>query len=74
MIERGAPRSSAEVDEYHFRRPLRAKELLPAVAIGLAVGLAAFYVAALFEQRTPLRPGRHRPGAPPDDGFWEAGG
>lgn len=40
--------------EYVYRRELEARELVPAIGLGLGVGLAAFYVARLFIQRTPL--------------------
>jgi hypothetical protein len=39
---------------YTYRRHLEPSELLPAVGIGIGAGLAAFYVARLFLQRTPL--------------------
>jgi hypothetical protein len=39
---------------YYFRRPLKAKDYVSALAIGLAAGVAAFYVATRFSQRTPL--------------------
>ena len=41
---------------YVYRRPLAGRDLLPALGVGLAVGLGAFYVARLFLQRTPLEP------------------
>jgi hypothetical protein len=45
--------------EYSYRRPLRMRELLPAIGIGIGVGVFAFYVTRLLLQRTPLRiPGR----------------
>ncbi|HEY0971456.1 MAG TPA: hypothetical protein VGE02_10870 [Gemmatimonadales bacterium] len=40
--------------EYVYRRRLEPRELLPAVGAAVGVGLAAFYVARLFLQRTPL--------------------
>lgn len=40
--------------EYVYRRKLETPELLPAMGVGLGLGLAAFYVARLFLQRTPL--------------------
>ena len=43
--------------EYTYRRDLRPVELFPAIGVGIAVGLAAFYVATLLTQRTPLVPG-----------------
>jgi hypothetical protein len=47
--------------DYTYRRELRPAELLPAIGAGVAVGLAAFYVATLFLQRTPLVPGPLEP-------------
>ena len=46
---------------YTYRRDLKAGELIPALGAGLAVGVAAFYVATLFLQRTPLVPGPLEP-------------
>lgn len=42
--------------EYYYRRQLGAKDLLPAVSVGVAVGLAGFYLVQLLIQRTPLVP------------------
>jgi hypothetical protein len=42
--------------EYYYRRQLGAKDLLPAVGVGAAIGLAAFYIVQLLIQRTPLVP------------------
>ena len=47
--------------EYVYRRELRPAELIPAIGAGIAVGLAAFYVARLYLQRTPLVPGPLEP-------------
>jgi hypothetical protein len=53
---------------YYYRRRLEVRELLPAIAVGVGAGLAAFYVARLLAQRTPLvldraaRPPRRREG------------
>ncbi len=41
--------------EYSYRRPLRLREVLPAIGIGIGAGLFAFYVTRLMLQRTPLR-------------------
>jgi hypothetical protein len=41
--------------EYSYRRPLRLRELLPAIGLGLGAGLFAFYVTRLLLQRTPLK-------------------
>ncbi len=40
--------------EYYYRRKLGAKDYLPAAGVGLAAGLAAFYLVQLLIQRTPL--------------------
>ena len=42
--------------EYYYRRQLGAKDLLPAVGVGVAAGLAGFYLVQLLIQRTPLVP------------------
>jgi hypothetical protein len=39
---------------YYYRRRLGVRELLPAIAVGVGAGLAAFYLARLLAQRTPL--------------------
>ena len=39
---------------YYYRRPLNSEDFLPALVVGVGVGLAAFYVARLFRQRTLL--------------------
>ena len=64
-----SPRQTTRLDGYVYRRPLRGSELLPAVGIGVAAGLTAFYVARLFLQRTPLLPedrrlGKHHASGP----------
>lgn len=53
MLKREAPRTRSE---YVYRRRLEARELAPALGVGLAVGAAVFYVTYLFLQRTPLDP------------------
>jgi hypothetical protein len=55
MLKREVPRTRTE---YVYRRPLDARDLLPALGVGIGVGAIAFYVAYLFLQRTPLDPGR----------------
>ena len=57
-----SPRPTARLAGYTYRRPLDGRELLPAVGVGIAAGLAAFYVARLFIQRTPLLPEERRRG------------
>jgi hypothetical protein len=42
--------------EYYYRRRLGAKDLIPAIGVGLATGLAGFYIVQLLIQRTPLVP------------------
>jgi hypothetical protein len=39
---------------YYFRRSLTTRDYLLATGIGLGIGLAAFYLATRFVQRTPL--------------------
>ena len=39
---------------YVFRRELELVETLPAIGAGIVTGLAAYYVARLLLQRTPL--------------------
>jgi hypothetical protein len=41
-------------DSYVYRRELELAEMLPAIGAGIVTGLAAFYVARLLLQRTPL--------------------
>lgn len=50
--------------EYYYRRQVGAKDLLPAVGVGVAVGLAGFYIVQLLIQRTPLVPQGELPRAP----------
>jgi hypothetical protein len=39
---------------YTIRRPVPARSLLPAVGVGVAVGLAAFYVVRVLLERQPV--------------------
>lgn len=48
------PRLHRADTEYSYRRHLRWHEMLPAIGVGIGVGLLAFYVARLLLQRTPL--------------------
>jgi hypothetical protein len=57
-----SPRPTARLEGYVYRRPLTGTELLPAVGVGVAAGLAVFYVVRLFLQRTPLLPEERRLG------------
>ena len=67
--EKRSPRLTTRLDGYVYRRALNATELLPAVGVGVAAGLVAFYVARLFLERTPLLPedrrlGKHHASGP----------
>jgi len=54
------PRPTTRLEGYVFRRPLSGRELLPALGAGIVTGLAGFYVARLFLERTPLLPEERR--------------
>lgn len=56
------PRLTTRLDGYVYRRQLAGRELLPALGAAVVTGLAAFYVARLFLQRTPLLPEERRAG------------
>jgi hypothetical protein len=56
------PRLTTRLDGYVYRRRLDARELIPAIGAGIVTGLAAFYVARLFLERTPLLPEERRIG------------
>ncbi len=43
-------------EDYYYRRRLGATELMPAIGVGIAAGLAGFYLVQLLVQRTPLVP------------------
>jgi hypothetical protein len=58
MIELDHPDSPPFGDEYYYRRSLTPREALPAVGVGIGVGLIAFYLAKILLERTPLRPER----------------
>jgi hypothetical protein len=55
-------REIARLEGYVYRRTLSAWELVPAVGAGIVTGLAAFYLARLFLERTPLLPEDRRIG------------
>ena len=44
----------AHLPGYTIRRPLGVRSLLPAVGVGVAVGLAAFYVTRVLLERVPV--------------------
>jgi hypothetical protein len=58
MFESDHPSSPLFADEYYYRRPLTPRELVPALGVGLGVGLVTFYIARVLLERTPLRPER----------------
>ena len=43
-------------EDYYYRRHLSATDLVPAIGVGIAAGLAGFYLVQLLIQRTPLVP------------------
>ena len=43
-------------EDYTYRRRLGAADLMPAIGVGIAAGLAGFYLVQLLIQRTPLIP------------------
>ena len=43
-------------DDYYYRRHLSAADLVPAIDVGIAAGVAGFYLVQLLIQRTPLVP------------------
>jgi hypothetical protein len=47
------PRDAAR-ESYSYRRRLSVSDLMSAVAIAVGAGFAAFYIARLLKQRTPL--------------------
>lgn len=54
--------------EYYYRRKLKPSELAPALGVGIAAGVAGFYIVQLLIQRTSLVPeGKLRQlGRPPE--------
>ncbi len=54
-------RGAGKASDYHYRRALTLPEMLPAFGVAAGVAAAAFYVARLFLQRTPLVPARDIP-------------
>lgn len=53
MPAKSDPRDVA-VDSYSYRRSLSARELLPALGVGVAAGALAFYVTRIVLQRAPV--------------------
>ena len=56
MPSKSDPRDESGGAEYFYRRSLSVRELLPAIGVGVAAALFAFYVARIVIQRTPLAP------------------
>ena len=54
------PRLHAADPKYSYRRHLSLREMLPAIGVGIGVGVFAYYVTRLFLQRTPLQVDRAR--------------
>jgi hypothetical protein len=54
------PRRPRTGSNYYYRRRIGGWELLPAIGIGIGAGVAAFYVARLLLQRTPIAPESRR--------------
>ncbi len=52
---------AAPATDYIYRRQLTLGEQLPAIGVAIGAGIAAFYVARLLIQRTPLVPARDIP-------------
>jgi hypothetical protein len=52
------PRESSAPDTYFYRRALAARDLVPAIGVGVATGLVAFYLTKLYLERAPLTPER----------------
>jgi hypothetical protein len=55
------PRDTSAADTYFYRRALGARDLLPAIGIGVVAGALAFYLARLYLERTPLLPATVEP-------------
>ena len=55
MVAMSAPRTESKGSKYYYRRSsLKGGGLLRALGIGVAAGAAAFYIARIVLQRTPL--------------------
>jgi|GEM_PF-1636886 hypothetical protein len=62
------PKRDRSASSYYYRRDLSARELLVPALIGAGIGMAAFYLARIVEQRTPLVPMEDRSGPRRDRG------
>jgi hypothetical protein len=56
MSAKSDPHAESAVTKYYYRRALSWREMLPAIAAGIAVGAVAWYAATVKKQRTPLVP------------------
>ena len=54
MPAKSDPRARLEDSDYFYRRELSVVGLVPAVGVGIAVGVAAYYLTRLYLERTPL--------------------
>lgn len=50
---------------YYYRRSLTTRDYVPAIALAIGAGLAAFYLATRFAQRTPFLPEGEPAARPP---------
>jgi hypothetical protein len=52
------PRAEGERagSQFYYRRTLNGRDLLPAIGVGIAAGILAFYVARIYLEQTPLVP------------------
>ena len=56
MPAKSDPRNAGASSEYFYRRSLGGRDLLPAIGVGVAAGLIAFYLTKVVLERTPLAP------------------
>ena len=54
MLAKTDPRDASAAATYSFRRALGARDLMPAIGVGVATGLLAFYLTKLYLERAPL--------------------
>ena len=60
MPAKSDPRVQLADYDYSYRGSVKARAILPAAGVGIAAGLAAFYLARLYLERTPLIRGREQ--------------
>lgn len=56
MPAKSDPRDAFAGSEYFYRRSVSVREMLPAIGVGIAAGMFAFYIARIMVERTPLAP------------------